>query len=70
MNKGGLVKTKMTLHEVYMKIKELRECRDLFARCIAEAILEDNQKSVEHFKEGYKNVENLIDYYSEIEVEF
>lgn len=66
------MKDKMTFHEIYMKLTELRERRDVFARLITESLIEEGEVSsyVEHWKSKYKHVNELIEYYSEIEVEF
>lgn len=60
----------MTLHEVYTKLKELRERRDIYGRMIAESVTEDDDHGVRSFKGKYKHIEKVIEYYSQIEVEF
>lgn len=64
------MKTVMTLHEVYLKLKELRERRDMYARIIAEYVTEEDENGVRDFKEKYEHIQSVIDYYSDIEVEY
>ena len=64
------MKTKMTLHEVYMKLTELRERRNIYSRLITECLIDENEDSVERYTEKYQRLNEMIDYYSEIEVEF
>ena len=64
------MKVKRTLHEIYAKLTELREIRDIKGRLVAECLVEEDQKAAEEFTKKYKHFDDLINYLSEIEVEY
>ncbi|MGG0667777.1 hypothetical protein ABE073_04525 [Lederbergia citrisecunda] len=64
------IKVKTSLYEVYTRIKELRETRDIYARLVADEMVEGNQESVEHFIRKYKHFDDVIEYLAQIEVEY
>ncbi|GEM_PF-4087733 len=64
------MKVNMTLHEIYTKLKCLREQRDNYARIVADCLAENEENDANHFIEKFKHINNVIKYYSRIEVEF
>lgn len=64
------MKVKKTLHEVYAELKELREVRDMRARLVAESFAEGDQEAADGFNKKFKYVDEVINYLSEIEVEY
>lgn len=64
------MKVSMTLHEIYTKLKYLREQRDNYARIIADCLAENEENEANHFVEKFKHINDVIEYYSQIDVEF
>lgn len=65
------MKSKMTLHEIYYKLKDINEQRNMLAKCLASSVIEnDSEGIIESFKKSYQHMEEVLEYYSTIEVEF
>ncbi|MEM4994866.1 hypothetical protein WKH56_20090 [Priestia sp. SB1] len=64
------MKVKKTLHEIYMEITELRRMRDQTGSLVTRALIEKNEKSVNHFSDEYKHFDEVLKYLSQIEVEY
>lgn len=64
------MKVKTTFYEIYTRISDLRKTRDIHARILADSLVDGSQKSVEHFTLKYQHYNDLIEYLSEIEVEY
>ena len=64
------MKVKRTLNEICTNLVHLRDARDMYARLVAETLREGNQAAAESFMEKFKHFDEVINYLSEIEVEY
>lgn len=64
------MKVKRTLHEIYSELTQLREQRDMMGRVATESYIEGETRSFQHFVKRYNHYDEVINYLSEIEVEY
>lgn len=64
------MKVKRTLHEIYADLKQLRETRDIRGRLVAECLAEGDLEAAEDFVRQFKHTDEIIEYMSNIQVEY